>query len=87
MYCEEYNDKSFYCFEFGDILVFVYFGVKSLGCVIILLNVKGFLNELYVFILCNLIWWKRIIILSVYILIMVCEDVFINEFNDISNFL
>lgn len=76
-------------FWIRNILVFVYFGAKSLGCVIIyvLLNVKGFLNELYVFILCNLIWWKRIIILSVYILIMVCEDVFINEFNNLSNFL
>lgn len=69
-----------FCLFWGEIVRLCYIYV-------ILLNVKGFLNELYVFILCNLIWWKRIIILSVYILIMVCEDVFINEFDNLSNFL
>lgn len=86
LHCEEYNDKSPYCFELGDISVSVHLGAKSPGCAIISSNVKGPLNEPYVLIPCNSIWWKRITTLPVYISTMVCEDVFTNEFNDLSNF-
>lgn len=45
LHCEEYNDKSPYCFELGDISVSVHLGAKSPGCAIISSNVKGPLNE------------------------------------------
>lgn len=50
LHCEEYNDKSPYCFELGDISVSVHLGAKSPGCAIISSNVKGPLNEPYVLI-------------------------------------